>query len=533
MSSADPAVSRPPVNPWVIAGTVTIATFMEVLDTSIANVALEHIRGSLGAAPTDADWVITSYLVANAVVLPLSGWLSSVLGRRNYYLICVALFTAASALCGMAQSLGQLILFRILQGLGGGGLQPTTQGVLLDTFPREKQGPAMAVYTVCVLVAPILGPTLGGWITDNYSWRWIFYINLPTGLVALLLVSVVLKDPDYLKRRRAELLGGPLHFDYVGLGLIALGLGSLEVLLSKGQEWDWLGDPFFRVHWLAAGAVVGIGGAVVWELTTPHPIVDLRVMRDRNFLASSLTIFVLIGTLYGSITLLPGMLQTLMGYDATHAGLVLSPAGLFAMAAAMLSGILLARGTDARGLIVCGAVVLAAGNWWMSQLNLSISPWQVVWPRVVQMLGTSMMFAPLNVAAFYYLSGARRAGATGLFNLLRNEGGSVGTSLAATLLARRQQFHSARLGESLGPLNTNLNDFLNQATGFFQQHNGDPVTARQQAWAAMDQLRTQQASALSYFDVFYVYALVALAIIGLALFMRRSVPAKGEHLGAE
>jgi DHA2 family multidrug resistance protein len=527
------AAARPAVNPWVIAGTVTIATFMEVLDTSIANVALEHIRGSLGAAPTDSEWVITSYLVANAIVLPLSGWLSSVFGRRNYYLACVAIFTTASALCGMAQSLGQLILFRVIQGIGGGGLQPTTQGVLLDTFPREKQGPAMAAFTVCVLIAPILGPTLGGWITDNYNWRWIFYINLPTGLVALVLTSLLLEDPEYLKQGRAEMRGQPLHFDWPGLGLIILGLGCLEVLLSKGQEWDWLGDPFHRVHWLVVGVVIGIGGMIAWELYTPHPIVDLRVMADRNFLTSSITLFVLVGILYGSITQLPGMLQTLMGYDATHAGLVMSPAGLFAMVQVMIIGFLLGRGLDARALIVTGALVLAASNYWMSQLNLTVSPWQIVWPRVVQMLGTSMMFTPLNITAFFNLSGERRARATGLYALLRNEGGSVGTSLAATLLARRQQFHSSRLGEHIDPLNENVNEFIDRATAYFLQLTGDPVGSEQQAWAALDQLRMQQASALSYFDIYYVYAVLALCIIPLALLMRRSVAAKGEHVGAE
>src|SRR3954447_11858022 len=283
-AAPDAALARRGVSPWILAVVVTVPTFMEVLDTSIANVALRHIAGGLSAAENDSEWVITSYLASNAIVLPLSGWLSMTFGRRNYFLASVVLFTISSGLCGMATSLEQLIAYRLLQGLAGGGLQPTTQSVLLDSFPLEKQGSAMTLFAIGTLIAPILGPTLGGWITDNYSWRWIFYINLPVGTVALLLCYALLEDPDYLKALRAERLSRPIRFDFIGLALIAVGLGCLEVVLSKGQEWDWFGDPFYRVHTLVVLLVVSLVGFVVRERRHPAPVVDLRPLADRNFM---------------------------------------------------------------------------------------------------------------------------------------------------------------------------------------------------------------------------------------------------------
>ncbi len=363
MTNLDPPIAtpRPAINPWLIAVAVTVPTFMEVLDTSIANVALRYISGGLSAASNDGEWVITSYLAANAIVLPLSGWLSTFLGRRRYFLLSVAGFTLSSLLCGMATNLESLIFFRILQGLSGGGLQPGTQGVLLDSFPREKQGAAMTVFAVATLIAPILGPTLGGWITDNYSWRWIFFINVPTGLAALAMCGAVLDDPPYLKAQRAEFLSKPIRFDYIGLGLITLGIASLEIALSKGQEWDWFGDPFFRVHCLIAGVVGGLSLTVWWELRAKTPVVDFRPLANRNFVASSIIIFCAYGVLFGSTTTLPGMLQTLFGYDAVHAGLVLSPSGFFSLMMLPIIAKLLGRGYDARILIAVGGLVMASG----------------------------------------------------------------------------------------------------------------------------------------------------------------------------
>ncbi len=519
------------LNPWVIAGTVTIATFMEVLDTSIANVALPHIAGSLGVSQDDATWVLTTYIVANAIVLPLSGWLSSAFGRKRFYMACVLLFTVSSALCGFATSLPMLLLFRVMQGLGGGGLQPSTQGVLLDTFPLERRGMAMAVYGMAVMVAPILGPTLGGWITDNYSWRWIFFINIPAGALSLVLNYFILRDPPYLVAQREARRGKPLRLDWLGLGLLALGLGCLEVVLDKGQEEDWFGSRLIVT--LTLLAVVGLVGMVLWELYTPNPIINLRVLKDRNFAMSAVLIFGLYGVMLGSTAALPLMLQGLMGYDATHAGLVMSPSGIFTMMMLPVIGWLLGRGTDARKIVFVGLLLMSAGAYWMAHTNLLISPWQVVWPRVVQMVGAGMCFAPLNTTAYTYLPKEQNNYATGLYNLLRNEGGSVGTSLAVTLLARREQFHVLRLGEHVNTLNRVTMDYWQQMTQYFQTTTSGLQTAQLRGWATIKQLLQQQAAALSYYDVFFVFSLLALALIPLLLIMRPAIAAKSAHAPAK
>jgi DHA2 family multidrug resistance protein len=524
---------RPSFNPWLIAAAVVVPTFMEVLDTSIANVALRYIAGGLSAAETDSEWVITSYLAANAIVLPLSGWLAAHLGRRNYFLLSILLFTVASGLCGIAGSLEELILFRIIQGLAGGGLQPCSQAVLLDTFPREKQGAAMTLFGIAALVAPILGPTLGGYLSDNVGWRWIFYINLPAGAVALAACYILLEDPPYLQALRARLRSRPLNFDGIGLGLLAVTLACWEVLLSKGQEWDWLGDPFGRVQLLLTGFLLA-GALFVWrQLRIANPVVNLRPLADRNFVAACIIIFTAYGVLYGQTTSLPGMLQTLFGYDATTSGLVLSPAGVFAILLLPVVGFLLGRGTDARWLVAGGLLCMSAGNYWLASLNLEISPFQVVWPRVLLIVGLSMLFAPLNVAAYASIPKELRGAAVGLFSLLRNEGGSVGTSLAQTVQERRLQHHTLRLNEWLDPLNQNLADYWETArAGAFQQ-TGDPAGARQMAWQAVADKVQQQAASLSYFDVFWLFAVLALVLVPLVLLMKRSVAVKGAHLAAE
>ena len=337
---AIPAARRT-INPWLIALAVVVPTFMEVLDTTIANVALRYIAGGLSAAVTDSEWVITSYLAANAIILPISGWLSAHLGRRNYFLLSIAIFTLSSVLCGMATSLNQLIFFRVMQGLAGGGLQPSSQGVLLDTFPPEKQGSAMTLFGVAALIAPILGPTLGGWLTDNYSWRWIFYINLPVGAVAFIASYFLLDDPDYMKKDRAELKKRPVQFDVVGLCLLAVVMVCWEVMLSKGQEWDWLSDPYGRVQTLAALFVTGLGALIFWETRHTSPVVNFRPLMERNFAVACLITFCAFGVLYGTSTETPGMLQSLFGYDAFHAGLVMSPAGFFSVLMMIVVGTVL------------------------------------------------------------------------------------------------------------------------------------------------------------------------------------------------
>jgi DHA2 family multidrug resistance protein len=528
-----PSGSRAGASSWVIAAIVVVPAFMEVLDTTIALVALRYIAGGLSAAADDAEWVITSYLAANAVILPITGWLSAHLGRRNYFLASIAIFTLSSLLCGMAGSLGQLILFRVIQGLAGGGLQPGSQGILLDAFPREKQGVAMTLFGFAVLIAPVVGPTLGGWITDSYSWRWVFFINVPVGILALGGCYAVLRDPDYLVAERMELRKQPFHFDSVGLSLLVLVMVCWEVMLSKGQEWDWLGDPFWRIQTLAICFGVGLVALIIWELRHRNPVVNFRALGERNFAACCIIIFCAYLALFAATKSLLGLLQTLFGYDALSTGLVMSPSGIFAVLAMPIVGRLIGLRMDARWLIAAGLLIMTAGNYWMSQLNLDISPGQVVWPRVLVVLGLSVCFAPANVAAYLYTPLALRGAAIGLLSLLRNEGGSVGVSLSQTFQERRDQFHVLRLGESLDPFNPAASSFLEQARGVFLQQTGDPVAAQQLAWQALENLREQQASSLAYFDTFWMAAVLTFAVTFLVLIMKRSVAEKGARVGGE
>ncbi len=525
--ATDGLLDGPRFNPWVIALTVTLATFMEVLDTSIANVALKHISGSLAASEDESTWVLTSYLVANAIALPLSGWLSTLLGRKRFYMMCVALFTLSSALCGMATTLGQLVFFRVLQGIGGGGLQPSEQAILVDTFPPAKRGMAMAVYGMAILVAPILGPTLGGWITDNYSWRWIFYINVPVGCFSLFLSNIVVEDPPYLKAQRAVLRGKPFRIDYIGLGLLALGLGALEVVFDKGQQEDWFGSRFIVV--LTITAVVSLGAAIVWELLHPQPILNLRLLKDRNFLFCAIVIFCAFGVLYGSTVLLPQMLQTLMGYSATMAGMVMSPAGFFTILEMPIIGILLGRRVDARWLIVAGLMVVATASFWMSTLTLQVSASQLIWPRIVQTLGAGLLWVPINTAAYLYIPREQTNNASGLFNLIRNEGSSIGVAVVTTLLQRRAQFHQTWMAGHVTPLHPQATSILQQMSGIGGP--GDVVSGMQQGLARLYGLVQREALTLAYLDMFRLFAFASLLVIPLVFLMRRSV-AKGGELAA-
>jgi DHA2 family multidrug resistance protein len=424
-------------------------------------------------------------------------------------------------------------LFRVIQGLAGGGLQPGSQGVLLDAFPREKQGVAMTLFGLAALLAPVVGPTLGGWLTDEYQWRWVFLINVPVGLLALAGCYVLLRDPDYLTKERVELSKRPFHFDSIGLSLLIIVMVCWEVMLSKGQEWDWLDDPFWRVQTLATLFVAGLVGLVFWELRSPNPVVNFRPLAERNFSACCIIIFCAFAVLYGDSTSLPALLQSLFGYNALDAGLVMSPSGFFAVVAMPVVGFLLGRKTDARWLIGAGLLLMAVSNYWMSQMNLFISPDQVVWPRVVLVLGLSICFAPANVAAYLYTPIAMRGAAVGLLSLLRNEGGSVGTSLAQTLQERRDQFHTLRLGEYLDPFNPAVQSFLEQAQARFLQQTGDPAAAQQLAWQALEKLREQQSSALAYFDCFWLFAVAMLALTLVVFLMKRSVAEKGTRVGQE
>jgi MFS transporter, DHA2 family, multidrug resistance protein len=519
-----PAVETPyktRYNPWLIAVTVTMATFMEVLDTSIANVALPHMAGSLSVSTDESTWVLTSYLVANAIVLPLSGWLSSVLGRKRFYMISVFLFTTASALCGFATSLEQLVFFRILQGLGGGGLQPSEQAILMDTFPPSKRGMAMAVYGVSILCAPVLGPTLGGFITESYSWRWIFYINVPVGILSLILSGIVVEDPPYLKKMRAERANHKHRVDFIGLGLLTVGLASMELVLDKGQRYDWFGSPF--IARMTILGVVCLVSVVIYELWHPDPIINLRVFKDRNFTMASVGVFCAFTVLYGSTVLLPQMLQTLMGYTPMNAGLVLSPAGLVTMLVMPMIGIALSKGVDARWLIILGLTVVGLCCLWFASLNLSIAPGQVVWPRICQTVGAGLLYVPINTAAYAYLKKEQTNNASGVFNLIRNEGSSIGVALTNTLLQRRTQFHHSRLVEGIDSFNPTAMTWLDNAAATMRTAGSDPALAVQQAYRMLDNAVNQQASLLSYLDVFYLFALLSFAAIPFIFLMKKSI----------
>src|SRR5690349_17397709 len=436
MDAAEP--SRPAINPWIIALAVTLATFMEVLDTSIANVALPHIAGGPSAGQDDSTWVLTSYLVSNAIVLPLSGWLSSIVGRKRFYMGCVALFTVSSFLCGFAPNLPALIIFRILQGAGGGGLQPSEQAILADTFPPAKRGMAFAVYGIAVVMAPAIGPTLGGWITDNYSWRWIFFVNIPVGILSLILTSRLIQDPPYFKRRKLS----ETKIDYIGLGFVALGLGALQIVLDKGQREDWFESRFIVI--LTLISVASLLFVIFWEWTHKDPIIDLHLFSDRTFAVSNLLMFMLGFALLGSTLLLPLFLQTLLGYTAQLSGMALSPGGFVIMVIMPIVGWMLSR-YDARYLLLFGLSMLSFSLFHMTNFDLNIDFKTAVFARCLQAVGLAFLFVPINTAAYAYLPREKNNAASGLMNLARNIGGSVGISFVTTMLDRRTQKHLSDL----------------------------------------------------------------------------------------
>ncbi len=529
MSSLDnsPAVP-PPVNPWIVALTVTLATFMEVLDTTIANVSLVYIAGDLGVSVDEASWLLTTYLVANAVVLPASGWVSGLIGRKRFYMGCVALFTISSILCGMAPNLLWLLVCRIFQGMGGGGLQPSEQAILLDTFPARKIGMAMAVYGIAVLFAPIIGPTLGGYITENYNWRWIFYINVPVGCLSLVLTSLVVRDPPHMEAERKARRGKPLNLDLWGLGLIAVGLAALEIVYDRGQENDWFNSRLVLV--LIVVGIVSLSTAVAWELRHPHPVLNLRLWKDRNFAAGCLIIYVVFAVLYGSNVLLPQMLQEVFGYDAYTAGLIMSPGGIAVMVFMPISGYLLGRGAQPRYLILFGIVSLAAASYWSALLNIEVSPWILVVRRCAQLFGMGFIFAPINAVAYENLPAEQRTNATGLFNMLRNEGASLGIAVVNVVLAQRGQFHQSRMSEGLTAFDPPFVDARTALTQQFHRAGYDTVTAGRMALDQIYRVVQQQAAAMSYFDLFWMFSIAAYCVAPLVFLLRRSSFTKGADI---
>jgi len=525
-------IRRPVISVWILALIVVIPTFMEVLDSTIVNVALRQIAGGLQAAANDSQWTVTSYLAANATILPISGWISERLGRRNYFLLSIGIFTLCSALCGFSTNLGQLIFFRVVQGLAGGGLQPMSQGILFDIFPKEKQGVAMTIFGVAALVAPVLGPTLGGFLTDTYSWRYIFYINIPVGIAALVACYIYLQDPEYLQKEHAEMKKNPAPFDTLGLMLLSITMVCWEVVNTKGQEWDWFGDPFWRVQGLLALFIVALVSLIYRERRFPYPILNFKPLADKNFLVCSVIIFMACAVLYGSVTILPTLLESLINYNALNAGLVVSPSGIFAILTMVGAGIAMSRQVDTRLLIGLGLAVMAVGCLWTSKLNLLCAPINFVGPNIVITMGISLIFAPINVAAFYYIPVELRASAIGLFALLRNEGGSWGTSAIQTILDRREQFHALRVNEYLDNFNPAVVSYLDKMTSYYRGENYGPVLSKEMAWQSLSNLRTQQADGLANFDCFWVMGVVALILIPGVYFMKRAISEKGAMISA-
>jgi MFS transporter, DHA2 family, multidrug resistance protein len=508
---------RPAINPWIIALTVTLATFMEVLDTSIANVALPHIAGSLSAGQDESTWVLTSYLVSNAIVLPLSGWLSSIVGRKHFYMGCVAVFTISSFLCGLAPNLGMLIFFRVLQGAGGGGLQPSEQAILADTFPPAKRGMAFAVYGIAVVMAPAIGPTLGGWITDNFTWRWIFFINIPVGIISLLLTSRLIQDPPYFKRRQLS----ETRIDYTGLGFVALGLGTLQVVLDKGQRDDWFESPF--ILWLTVISAASLIFVIFWEWRHKDPIIDLHLFRNRSFATSNFLMFMLGFALLGSTLLLPLFMQTMLGYTAERSGLALMPGGFTIMGAMPIVGFLLSRYSP-RYLMLFGLSMLSFSLFHMTSFDLGVDFHTVMMARVYQALGLAFLFVPINTAAYSGLPRDKNNAASGLMNLARNIGGSVGISFVATGLARRAQVHQGQLVETLNPANLRFQSALRGMTGIFSGAGpgSGGSSAQQHAYAMLQGNVIRQATMLAYIDNFWVLGIVIACLIPCVFLIKKA-----------
>jgi DHA2 family multidrug resistance protein len=517
-----PTNGRPEVNKWLITIAVMAGTFMEIIDTTVVNVALPHMAGSLSAGVDEATWVLTAYLVSNAVVLPITGWLSALFGRKRFLMICLTLFTVTSMLCGSAPNLESLIVFRIFQGIGGGALQPISQAILLESFPVQERGMAMAVWGIGVIFAPIVGPLLGGWITDNLSWRWAFYINLPIGILSLIMTALFIFDPDYIKKQRAG------SIDYIGLGFLVVGLGALQVVLDKGEREDWFSSAF--IVRLAIMAIAALILLIYWELKTKHPVVDLRLFKERNY-AAGVTIFFFFGfVLYGSIMLLPLYLQTIMGYDATLAGWALAFGGVGSLMILPIVG-RLTQVMDGRWLIGAGLLINAIAVYMMSNYNTQVDFFTAWFPRFIQGLGLGTTFVSLTTLTMSRISQEKMGNATGIFNLMRNLGGSFGIATATTLLARRAQLHQGRLVEHLTPLNLPF-----QA---WQHRIGEVMPGLPPNWhwwqstqplAGLYMEVQRQAQMLSFCDDYWFFTIVFLALLPLVFLMRRA-PKEAEGPG--
>ncbi len=504
-----------PVNKWLITVTVMLPTIMEIVDTSVANVALPHMQGSLNAGTDEVTWVLTSYLVSNAVVLPITGWLARIFGRKRFLITCIVLFTISSLLCGAAPNLATLIVFRVLQGAAGGALIPTSQAILMETFPPHEQGMAMAIFGVGAMFGPIVGPALGGWITDNLNWRWIFYINIPIGILAVIMSAFFIFDPEYLRR------SGRIPIDYIGLMLLTIGLGTLQVVLDKGQQEDWFNSPFIFV--CASVSALSLLALVFVELTHEHPIVNLRLFKNVSFSAGNTMMFFVGFCLYSSIMLIPLFLQTLMEYNATQAGMVLAPGGVATLVTMPLVGVMLSK-YDGRRIVLAGLTIGAISMFLMQRFTLEASFWDFVWPRVVLGIGLAMIFVPLTTVTLSTIPREEMGNATGMFNLLRNIGGSVGIAISVTMLARYGQFYQNTLAAHITPTNHvyQMNKAVIEsgliARGF------DPATAGKGALAVIYGIVGRQAGILSYNRIFFIIGIAFLVIIPFLLLLKKPAP---------
>ena len=500
------------VNKWIVAMTVMLPTLIEIIDTSIVNVSLDHIRGSLSAGMGEATWAISSYLLANAIVIPMSGWLSRLFGRKRYQIGSIALFTTASFLCGAAWSLQSLIFFRVVQGLAGGGLVPVSQAILLEAFPRKEHGMAMAIFGVGAMFGPIVGPLLGGIITNTWSWRWIFYINIPIGLLAIFLSILFIHDPPYMKRQK-------MSIDYTGFALLALGLGSLQYVLDTGQRSDWFGSDTIVTFTIIS--VIALVLLVINEKYHEHPIVNLSLFRDRSFTSGCIVMFFVFFNLFGSIVLLPIFLQSLMGYTSFHAGLVMGPGGLAALFTMPIVGRLITR-VNPKKILATGIVICAGTTYAMSLFNMQTDFWTFVWPRVTLGIGMACIFIPTTILTLSHIPRERMGEATSIYNMIRNLGGSMGIAFAFTMATRRAQFHQTRLVENLTPLNPNYLIAKAKATALLS---GKGVTVSPDG--AIYRELVLQSNMLGFNDAFFVVAVTLISVLGLVLIMQKPEPMEG------
>jgi DHA2 family multidrug resistance protein len=508
---------QPKANPWLIALVVTLAAFMEILDTTIVNVALPHIAGTMSASNDESTWTLTSYLVANSIVLPISGWLSNVIGRKRYFLICIGMFTVCSFLCGIAGSLWQLILFRLLQGFFGGGLQPCQQSIILDTFPPAKRGQAFALTAVATIVAPVLGPTLGGLITDNASWRWIFLINVPVGLFTFFAVTAMVEDPPWANK-------GNKGIDYIGLSLIALGIGAMQIVLDRGEDEDWFGSPFIVMT--TAIALIGIAGAVVWLLYAEKPVVNLRVMRDRNFSLSCLMIFAMAAVLYSSAVVLPQLAQTVLGYTATLAGYILSPGAIVVCLAIPIVGKVVPK-VPTRYVIAFGFTLMGCSLLYSNTITPNIDFFTLCLMRASQTVGLAFLFVPISTIAYATLPKEENGDAAALFTMFRNVAGSIGISLATAMVTERSQVRTAHLVDHLTPFDQPYKDLVQSNTNALVALGHSKADAASQAVGRVYSTLHTQASVLAYADVFLFCAVLAFCIVPMTFLFSNIKAARG------